>query len=85
MEITDKFIMYQNIREQKNMSTTLKTPGWESSYFKVRKVAANFKTDELESLQDAYAMMDPGHYELQIKAIKDELELRKTSLGKELL
>lgn len=67
------------------MSTTSKTPDWESSYSKIRKQLHTFDICELEALQDAYTMMDFDFYELQIKAIKDELELRKTSLGKELL
>ena len=71
------------------MSFTSKIPDWESNYSNFRKRIITFKMDELEVLlevlQDAYIMMDPSYFELQIKAIKDELELRKTSLGKELL
>ena len=40
--------------------------------------------DEIESLLDIYIMMSPLLYKLEIKAISDELELRKSSLGKEL-
>lgn len=67
------------------MFSTSKTPDLASNYSNVRKIAASFKTDELEALLDVCTIMDPIYFELQIKAIKDELELRKTSLGKELL
>lgn len=85
MEITDKCATHKNIKGLVSMSTTSKTPGWESSYSELRKVVARFKTEELEVLQDTYTIMDPSQFELQIKAIEDELQLRKTSLGKELL
>ena len=67
------------------MSFTSKIPDWASSYSNVRKQLYSFEICELEVLQDAYVMMDPNYFELQIKAIKDELEFRKSSLGKELL
>lgn len=67
------------------MSTTSKTQDWGNNYSEMRKGLMRFKTYELETLQDAYTIMDPDMFKLQIKAIKDELELRKTSLGKELL
>ena len=67
------------------MFSISKTPDWESSYSKLRKRLHCFDICELEALQDVYAMMDPIYFELQIKAIKDELQLRKTSLGKELM
>ena len=85
MEITDKCITHRNIKGLRNMSTISKTQDWESSYSKIRKLLHAFKMDELEFLQDAYTMMNPVLHELQIKAIKDELQLRKTSLGRELL
>ena len=67
------------------MSTTLKIQDWEKSYSEMRKMFCDFKTDELETLSDAYVVMAASMFKLQIKAIKDELELRKTSLGKELM
>ncbi len=67
------------------MSSISKTPDWESSYSKLRKTLMIFEIEELEFLHDTYIMMNPSFFEMQIKAIKDELELRKTSLGKELL
>jgi hypothetical protein len=85
MEIIDRFITHKNIKGLRSMSFTSKIPDWESSYSKMRKRITTFKMDELEVLQDAYIMMDPSYFELQIKAIKDELEFRKSSLGKELL
>lgn len=85
MEITGKHITHRNIKGHRSMSSTLKTPDWASNYSKVRKVTASFKTEELEVLQDTCAILEPSDFELQIKAIKDELELRKTSLGRELL
>lgn len=85
MEIIDKYTIRKNIKGLRSMSSTSKTPDWANSYSEMRKVLMRFKTDELETLQDAYTIMDPDMFKLQIKAIKDELELRKTSLGKELL
>jgi hypothetical protein len=43
------------------------------------------ETEDLEILLDAYTIMGIPLFEAQIKAIKDELEFRNTSLGKELL
>jgi hypothetical protein len=85
MEIIDKSITHQNLKGLKNMSTTLKIQDWEKSYSEMRKMFCDFKTDELETLSDAYVVMAASMFKLQIKAIKDELELRKTSLGKELM
>lgn len=66
------------------MSTTSKTPVLEKNYSKFRKALLGIKTDELEVLADIYGMMCPLSYKVEIKAISDELELRSTSLGKEL-
>lgn len=66
------------------MSTTSKTQGLEKSYSKFRKVLLDIETDELEFLLDIYRMMCPLTYKMEIKAISEELELRNTSLGKEL-
>jgi hypothetical protein len=85
MEIIDKSTTHQNLKGLKNMSTTLKIQDWEKSYSEMRKMFCDFKTDELETLSDTYAVMGASMFKLQIKAIKDELELRKTSLGKELM
>ena len=43
------------------------------------------ETEDLEILLDAYTIMGIPLFEAQINAIKDELEFRNTSLGKELL
>ena len=67
------------------MSTTSKTQDWENNYSEMRKMLHGFKTEELELLSDAYAVMGAILFKMQIKAIKDELELRKTSLGRELM
>ncbi len=85
MEIIDKYITHKNIKGLRSMSTTSKTPDWVNNYSEMRKIIIRFKTDELETLQDAYTVMGPDMFKVQIKAIKDELELRKTSLGKELM
>lgn len=49
------------------------------------KTIQTFKTDELEVLLDWYVLCGMDMFKDQIIAIKCELELRKTSLGKELL
>ncbi len=67
------------------MSSTSKTQDWGNNYSEMRRVLQGFKTEELETLSDAYAVMGATLFKMQIKAIKDELELRKTSLGKELM
>jgi len=85
MEIIDKSTTPQNLKGQKSTHITLKIQDWEKSYSEMRKMFCAFKTDELEFLSDTYVVMGTTLFELQIKAIKDELELRKTSLGKELL
>ena len=84
MEIIAKFITPQNLKGLKSMSITSKIPDWESSYSKFRKTLMRMELDEIESLLDIYIMMSPLLYKLEIKAISDELELRKSSLGKEL-
>jgi hypothetical protein len=85
MEIIGKCITHKNIKGQVSMSTTSKTQDWGNNYSEMRKVLRGFKTEELEALSDAYAVMGATMFKMQIKAIKDELELRKTSLGKELM
>lgn len=67
------------------MYTSSKTQILDESYSKYRIVLNSLKTDELELLIDAYTMMNISLFKMQIKAIKDELEFRNTSLGKELL
>jgi hypothetical protein len=84
MEIIAKFITPQNLKGLKSMSITSKIPDWESSYSNFRKTLMRMELDEIESLLDIYIMMSPLLYKLEIKAISDELELRKSSLGKEL-
>lgn len=66
------------------MSTTLKTQDSDESYFKYRSLIVDQTTEELEILIDAYSMIDPVYFKTPIKAIKDELSFRDTSLGKEL-
>jgi hypothetical protein len=85
MEITDKCITHKNIKGLISMSSTSKTQDWGNNYSEMRRVLQGFKTEELETLSDAYAVMGATLFKMQIKAIKDELELRKTSLGKELM
>lgn len=50
----------------------------------IRAIQA-FKTSDLEVLLDWYALCGQELFKDQIDAIKGELELRKTSLGKELM
>lgn len=49
------------------------------------KVIQAFKTDDLEVLLDWYGICGQELFKDQIEAIKNELALRKTSLGKELM
>jgi hypothetical protein len=48
------------------------------------KAIQGFKTSELEVLLDWYGLCGDELFKDQIKVIRGELELRKTSLGKEL-
>ena len=67
------------------MYTSSKTRVLDESYFNFRKSLGDMETEDLEILLDAYTIMGIPLFESQIKAIKDELEFRNTSLGKELL
>lgn len=67
------------------MYTSSKIQALDENYSNFRMNLFSIETDDLEILLDAYAMMGHHLFELQIKAIKDELEFRNTSLGRELL
>lgn len=49
------------------------------------KAIQAFKTDELEVLLDWYGICGETLFKDQIEVIKNELDFRKTSLGKELM
>jgi hypothetical protein len=83
MEIIANYITLKSLKEQKNMSATSKIQGWEKSYSKFRAALLDVETADLEILVDLYRMMCPRR-EMEIKAVLDELELRNTSLGREL-
>jgi hypothetical protein len=57
MEIIGKCIAHKNIKGLISMSSTSKTQDWENSYSEMRRVLRGFKTEELELLSDAYAVM----------------------------
>lgn len=67
------------------MYTSSKTQALDENYSKFRNTLYNIETSDLEVLLDAYITMELSIFESQIKAIKDELEFRNTSLGRELL
>lgn len=67
------------------MYTSSKTQALDESYSNFRKNLGDIETSDLEILLDAYTVMGMPLFEAQIKAIKDELEFRNTSLGRELL
>lgn len=67
------------------MCTSSKTQALDESYSSFRKNLNNIETYDLEVLLDAYTMMGLPLFKTQIEAIKDELEFRNTSLGRELL
>lgn len=56
----------------------------DENYSSFRNTLHNIKTSDLEFLLDTYTVIGMSLFEAQIKAIKDELEFRNTSLGKEL-
>lgn len=69
------------------MSSILKIPDLEKNYFNYadfRKALKDFKIDDIELLLDWYSMYQDEVFKDQIKAIKDELDFRRSSLGKEL-
>jgi len=65
------------------MCSYLKILDWEESYFKYRKILCCFNTSDLRALLEGYLLADSG-FDLQIQAIRDELEFRNSPLGKEL-
>ena len=85
MGIIGRLLILQSIKERRNMYTSSKTRVLDESYFNFRKSLGDMETEDLEILLDAYTIMGIPLFESQIKAIKDELEFRNTSLGKELL
>jgi len=84
MGIIGRLLTLQNIKERRNMYTSSKTQVLDENYSKFRNTLHNIETSDLEILLDAYIIIDLSIFEAQIKAIKDELEFRNTSLGKEL-
>ena len=67
------------------MYISSKTQVLDESYSNFRMNLFRIKTEDLEILMDAYTTMSLPIFETQLRAIKDELEFRNTSLGKELL
>lgn len=67
------------------MYTSSKTQALDESYSNFRKSLVDMETENLEILLDAYTTISIPLFGLQIEAIKDELEFRNTSLGRELL
>lgn len=65
------------------MSSYLKIADWEKSYSKYRIAIMRLNTPELRVLLEWYQLADSG-FEFQIQALKDEIEFRGSSLGKEL-
>jgi len=65
------------------MSSYLKTADWEKSYSKYRMALIYMSTGDLEILLEWYQLADSG-FNLQIQALKDELEFRSSKLGQEL-
>lgn len=66
------------------MSTTLKTQDLDESYFRFRSQVSKESTEDLQLILDAYILIGVRFFDISIRAIKDELEFRSTSLGKEL-
>jgi hypothetical protein len=66
------------------MSTTLKTQDLDESYFRFRSQLSKESTEDLQLILDAYILIGGHFFDISIRAIKDELEFRNTSLGKEL-
>ena len=66
------------------MSTTLKTQDSDENYSRLRSQLSTESTEDLQIILDAYNLIGGRFFETSIKAIKDELEFRSTSLGKEL-
>lgn len=68
------------------MSIFLKTQDWESSYSKYRHAISSMKDEDLEMLLDMYGLLSNMYeqYRLEKQALTDELEFRRTALGKEL-
>jgi hypothetical protein len=66
------------------MSTTLKTQDLDENYSRLRSQLSTESTEDLQIILDAYNLIGGRFFETSIKAIKDELEFRSTSLGKEL-
>jgi hypothetical protein len=85
MGIIGRLLILQSIKERRNMYTSSKTRVLDESYSNFRKSLGDMETEDLEILLDAYTIMGIPLFEAQINAIKDELEFRNTSLGKELL
>jgi hypothetical protein len=61
-----------------------KTQDLDESYSRLRLQLSNESTDNLQILLDAYSLIGESFFETTVKAIKDEIDFRSTSLGKEL-
>lgn len=66
------------------MSSSLKTQDLEKSYSNYRSALSALETPDLELLLEWYLLYEDEQFKPQIKAIRDELAFRNTSLGKEL-
>lgn len=84
MGIIDKYIILQNIKGRKSMFSSSKTLDLEENYSKLRESLFPIETKDLQLLLDWYILYDDEIFDLQMRAIKDELAFRNTSLGKEL-
>jgi hypothetical protein len=87
MEIIDKFTTHQNLKGLKNMYTISNIQDLEKNSFdsdKFKSAIIAFKTVDIEMLLDWYRIYDKNAFKNQIKVLVDELNFRKSSLGKEL-
>lgn len=66
------------------MSITSKIQDLDESYSRLRLQLSKESTEDLQIILDAYGLIGEHFFKISIKAIKDELEFRSTSLGKEL-
>ena len=66
------------------MSTTSKTPGLEKNYSEYRKAISELETPDLKLLLEWCSLYEGSIFKKEIKAIKEELDFRNTSLGREL-
>ncbi len=84
MEITEPYTKQMNIKGQLSMSNILKALDSEKNYSKFRRSLEPLDFQDLDLLLSAYGMF-PFEYKMEIGAITEELELRNSPLGKELV